>query len=483
MCRHAKGEMSGGMSRRRWLSTAGALTATAALIRESSSAEFEPVDPMAMEPHQHACVDHPYVPHDADIATRLDSPIEGVIATEEGRQTGLAAAAAPQSAAARFGPASAPAKAAYQNRWDRPDKKLRVAFVNGVKPLRDGVMDLAREWSKFANIEFDLAQPGERPQIRVRFNRGFGHWSHIGSDSTTEIARGPDVPSMNFAFLQGSTEDLDKAYSKFVVLHEFGHALGCIHEHQHPEAKTEFRKTAAVYDYFRKSLGTTRNEDVDFNIYRRWNLFNLIKFSKYDTKSIMHYAFPAWVFADGQERVQNYSLSLYDMAFAAIVYPGREGVSVEDLLDRAEKGLDPSTGTTTTATNVGEPKFVIINGEAVGGFLSPGGVAKYRFTVAADQASSRMNIASHGGTQVLLQLFETGDLTKEITPAGADTDGKPLHGTTDYTNDVIKATLPAGTYEVRVRHTSPRGGGGFGISVKTGGELYPRLATPNTIQK
>jgi serralysin len=469
------------ITRRGWLAATGAVAATAALGREAYAA-FEPTHPDDMEPHQHACVDQPYVPFDADLATRLDSPVEGALALQEGKSGGFAAAAAPQSAVSQFAPLRAPARAAYQNRWDRADKILRVSFENGVPQLCDGVMDLAREWSKWANISFERVRPGEESQIRVRFNRGLGHWSHIGKDSTTEIRNGR--PSMNFAFVSGSTVDLDKDYSKFVVLHEFGHALGCIHEHQHPESETRFRKSAAIYAYFRQSLGTQRNEDVEFNIYRRWSVYDLIKYSKYDPHSIMHYAFPAWLFEDQRERVQNFQLSYLDRAFAATVYPGRAGLDVEDMMKRGLAGERPgSAGPESKPIPSGEPTTLTIDGDTVQGFLAPGQVAKYRFTLAADQSSNRINIASQGGTQVVLQLYAASNLKDEITPNGLDADGKPLHGTPDYTNDVIKATLAAGTYEVHVQHASPRGGGGFGISAKTGNQLYPRLAKPNVLQK
>jgi len=39
------------------------------------------------------------------------------------------------------------------------------------------------------------------------------------------------VPTMNFGWLN---EDSDEDEYSRVVLHEFGHSLSCIHEHQHP---------------------------------------------------------------------------------------------------------------------------------------------------------------------------------------------------------------------------------------------------------
>jgi hypothetical protein len=51
---------------------------------------------------------------------------------------------------------------------------------------------------------------------------------------------------MNYGWLLANTPDQE--YSR-VVLHEFGHALGAIHEHQHPAAGIPWDKPK-VYEYY-----------------------------------------------------------------------------------------------------------------------------------------------------------------------------------------------------------------------------------------
>lgn len=55
---------------------------------------------------------------------------------------------------------------------------------------------------------------------------------------------------MNYGWLYPDTPDQE--YSR-VVLHEFGHALGAIHEHQHPEAAIPWDKPK-VYEYYARWL-------------------------------------------------------------------------------------------------------------------------------------------------------------------------------------------------------------------------------------
>ena len=50
-----------------------------------------------------------------------------------------------------------------------------------------------------------------------------------------------------------------------VVVHEFGHALGAIHEHQNPKGGIEWN-LPAVYKYFAGPPNFWSKEDVDVNV-------------------------------------------------------------------------------------------------------------------------------------------------------------------------------------------------------------------------
>src|SRR5438128_1710060 len=69
-------------------------------------------------------------------------------------------------------------------------------------------------------------------------------------------------PTMNFGWLRDDTEDAE--YER-VVVHEFGHALGAIHEHQNPKGGIEWN-LPAVYAYFAGPPNHWSKEETDLNV-------------------------------------------------------------------------------------------------------------------------------------------------------------------------------------------------------------------------
>ncbi|MBD1846725.1 LysM peptidoglycan-binding domain-containing protein [Cyanobacteria bacterium FACHB-63] len=121
---------------------------------------------------------------------------------------------------------------------------------------------------------------------------------------------------MNYGWLKPDTSD--EEYSR-VVLHEFGHALGCIHEHQHSEAGIPWNRDA-VYRYYMEKNNWSR-EQVDINLFTHYSK-DITQFSHFDTESIMLYAVPKELTTNGFEVGWNRYLSETDKAFMSAVYPG-----------------------------------------------------------------------------------------------------------------------------------------------------------------
>jgi len=189
--------------------------------------------------------------------------------------------------------------------WDGPFPRiLKVKFMNGTPDKMNQVKKSARIWSEYAGIYFDFLDPcsSEYADIRVSFNDNRRCWSHVGQAATTVS---PNKPTISFGWLDEPT-----------ILHEFGHALGLIHEHQSPASAVAWNKEA-VYQYYRE-LGWT-DDMIDTNFFRsQRNVTN----SEFDPKSIMLYEIPKG-FAKNFTAPRNTELSELDKKFIGKLYPNR----------------------------------------------------------------------------------------------------------------------------------------------------------------
>lgn len=194
----------------------------------------------------------------------------------------------------------------------KPGRVLKVRLLG--KPssfVADRIAHYAGLWSEQANIRFQLVSKGTA-EIRVGFDRNDGSWSYLGTDARLIAA---SKPTMNYGWLDDSTDEDE--FSR-VVLHEFGHALGCIHEHERPDAGIPWNKPA-VYEYYRLTNNWTK-QDVDdqvFSVYAQSTLNS----TRYDRLSIMHYAIPAELLLPGSTAVGwNRRLSASDKTFIRSQY-------------------------------------------------------------------------------------------------------------------------------------------------------------------
>ena len=196
-------------------------------------------------------------------------------------------------------------------RW-QPGNKISIRFLDGDPALQQRVKSVALEWTKVANLVFDFVNQGPT-DVRIAFTPGNGSWSYIGTVCQT-IAE--PQPTMNYGWL---TPDSDEAEVRRVVLHEFGHAIGLIHEHQNPKGGIKWNKPAVVHDL----SGPPNNWNqatIDNNMFRYYPETDVIP-TDVDAQSIMMYPIPkAWTM-DGFSAGLNGELSANDKMLVSSVYP------------------------------------------------------------------------------------------------------------------------------------------------------------------
>jgi Astacin (Peptidase family M12A) len=302
--------------------------------------------------------------------------------------------------------------------WEN-GKRLRIRFLDGDAAVQQKIANIAPEWEQFTNLKLDFVRDGAA-EIRISFRDVGFSWSTVGTDA---VSRPRMLPSMNYGWLKPNTAE--REYRR-VVLHEFGHALGMIHEHQNPEAVGRIPwDKPKVYAYYARQGWS--QQDVDENIFDVYDRDDT-NFTSFDSGSIMQYAVPDDLTVGSFAIGWNTELSELDKDFMRRQYP---------------KG---SPG--TVSLTVGAPAH-----EAD---LSVGAeVDTYRFE--AETAATYI-MATSGATDVVMTLQGPSDPGAVL--AWDDDRGRGR-------NARIVRKLQPGSYWLSVRHKAPTGTGSYGVAVKT----------------
>jgi Astacin (Peptidase family M12A)/Bacterial pre-peptidase C-terminal domain len=304
-----------------------------------------------------------------------------------------------------------PSRAAFQIAKLWPNgSNIRIRFIGGTSQQQNLVRQHSVEWTEYANLKFEFIS-GSNAQIRIAFNDD-GAWSYIGTDN---LSIPSNQPTMNFGWLDQG-----------VILHEFGHMLGMIHEHQTPFGNPIQWNKPVV----NAALGGPPNNwdqpTIDHNMYAKYDV-NQINGSDLDPKSVMLYSFPASWTLNGFHTEPNDALSAVDKEFARKVYP----------MDQQPNGpVELSVYEGSTEASIGQP----------------GEEDLYKFTA---RSAGRYTIETEGQTDLVMTLFgSNGSMIAQDDDSGVDR------------NPRIVSQLNAGSYTLQVRHfNSANGTGKYRIKV------------------
>jgi hypothetical protein len=166
-------------------------------------------------------------------------------------------------------------------RWPADKDVLQVRFLDGDTEVWRRVMGVAtgpESWNSACGLQvaFNQRTPAD---IRITLARG-GSWSYMGNYGMPEPRA-----TMQLGWLEADTPEDEL---RRVVLHEFGHALGFVHEAQTPWNGIPWNKPA-VYAHYAKAGWDKRM--VDAQVFDGFAP-EVVEGSVYDPTSIMTYSIP-----------------------------------------------------------------------------------------------------------------------------------------------------------------------------------------------
>jgi hypothetical protein len=293
---------------------------------------------------------------------------------------------------------------------------LRVSLL-GSPPVAHGkIAAIATEWTRYANLHLEFVSDPRTAELRVAFEAG-PSWSLVGTEA---LAAPIGEPTMNLGWL---TEDDPEAWQP-LILHEFGHALGCLHEHSSPTAGIPW-DLPAVYRYYGGPPNRWTSEEIERNVLARYAK-DRVRSTAFDPASIMLYPISAALTGGKYKVGLNTSLSPLDHSFIKECYPATD-LSVTAL---------PSDGTS-------------VNGH----IATPDSVQQFRFAIVRP-GDYRLETSGH--TDLKLRIFGPGRAPKAL----ADADDGGLGG-----NVRIDVPLMPGDYRVEVRHRRSTGTGRYVLAL------------------
>jgi hypothetical protein len=219
-----------------------------------------------------------------------------------------------------------------------PGSEIRIAFLDGTAAQKDWVQKVVSTYLEpiCDTLKFTWNVPVQTSDIRISFSLPNQAWSYVGTDA---LAIPKTDMTMNLGWIDNDTDYDAEPYKGTgqVVIHEFCHALGMIHEHQNPKGNAIQWNKPVVYAELKRTNGWSA-EQTDQNMFLKYGdkdqcakaqnsppypgrdldiqgycSGDLVNGSEYDVHSIMHYWYPStWVMSGSPEIPINTHLSDLD---------------------------------------------------------------------------------------------------------------------------------------------------------------------------
>lgn len=230
-------------------------------------------------------------------------------------------------------------------KWEA-GRTLRVCLFQGNKAVASLIRKVASEWNAYSSTKFDfgpsdswyncLAPNNGYFQIRVGFSSQ-GYWSAVGTHAESLIDN--MAPTMNLErfnrqyseskYSSSTVTEQALPFHKAVIRHEFGHALGLLHEASNPklncQAEIRWKGDNNAYDYYAQPPNSWGTEQVNRNLGFVGQTDPDYLAGEEDIKSVMFYSLPPDILIDGTASkcytTQNLVISEKDAKIIAKIYP------------------------------------------------------------------------------------------------------------------------------------------------------------------
>jgi hypothetical protein len=215
----------------------------------------------------------------------------------------------------------------------------KLSVIEGIKKI------VTERLQPIVNLKFVFLDDYTKAKVRISFVKdgelNGGAWSVIGTQCMSSDPEIDGKATMNLGWFDVST-----------TLHEFGHVLGMIHEHQNSNRNPIEWNKDAVYKWAAINQGWTKQE-TDTNILNTYSS-DQINGSVFDPLSIMLYYYPAKLTLNNKGTNENVRLSGYDVDYLSKKYPGGSetpeeyymrvyGESLKSNMDKSLLGLPTQT--------------------------------------------------------------------------------------------------------------------------------------------
>lgn len=188
----------------------------------------------------------------------------------------------------------------YQVRDLTPIEAVKKVIRERIEPLVNIKFEFLDEKENFDILNKNVGV------VRVGFEKDRGSWSLVGLDHFFNT----DEVTLNLGWVDIAT-----------IIHELGHVIGLVHEHQGPFGKPIDWDEPIVYRWARETYGWDEKTTYD-NIIYKYNK-DSINGTAFDHNSIMLYFFPPELTKNKQGTSQNLRMSKIDINYINHILPGK----------------------------------------------------------------------------------------------------------------------------------------------------------------